>query len=273
MRLFAVTLFFLVTLNFYFAFAKQFDQCEFALELFEKHEVPKEDIHKHLCIVSTLLTSRDYSGHLGIYSIGSMWWCANDAPGGSCNVTCASLLDDDIADDVACANLILSQQGLEAFGETMEKCKRVFEAKTNECIAENEVIESLQNFTMLISTTKVPDTTSTASSTTTLQPLTSTEFIKRTTRRSVFRPPTIFTRSTTTTEKTTRRPYVSQTTTAQQESTEDYDEEGSDAIVWVIVVLLIASLIILFVVKHKPFMTNRVSYVRNQGFENSMTNL
>lgn len=55
MRLFALTLLF-ITLCFNPAFTKRFDQCEFALELFEKHEVPRKDIYKHLCIVSTLQT-------------------------------------------------------------------------------------------------------------------------------------------------------------------------------------------------------------------------
>jgi C-type lysozyme/alpha-lactalbumin family len=253
MRLFIFTLL-LIVLSFQLVSTKIFDQCEFAVELNEKHEIPKEEIYKHLCIVSEIHTSRNFDGHLGVYRIGSRWWCAQDAPGGSCNVTCASLLDEDIADDVACANLILSQQGVEGFGRVLSSCKRTFQNKTDECIKEDEeneeLFESLQNFPIEFSTTERSKTTFQDFSTT-------------------FRAQPIFTRQTTTTEK----PFVSEATQkVLNEKQKEYDED-SDVIIWVIAFLMIVVLLIFFIVKHKPLMNTRVSSERNQGFENLMSNL
>lgn len=261
MRLLALTLL-LIFVSFELVHGKKFEQCEFALELFEKHEVPHSEIYKHLCIVGALHTSRKNFDHLGIYAIGSRWWCGQDGPGGSCNVTCANLLDDDIADDVACASLILSQQGVEGFGKVLENCKESYQVKTEECIGELELLESLQNASMMISsTTQALETTTHESTTppsTTTIPLTTTK--QRTT-----------TRWTTTTERTTRKPFVPLVTTTEKIQSEN--DEESDTIVWVIAVILIAVLITLLVVKIKPMMTNRVSYERSREFENAMSNL
>lgn len=253
--------FLLIFASFELIHGKEFEQCEFVRELYEKHKVPREEIYKHLCIVSTLLTSHDNFGHLGIYGIGSTWWCGQNAPGGSCNVTCGNLLDDDIADDVACANLIMAQQGVEAFGETMGRCKHRFESHTEECIAEEEIYESLQNVTFTTSTTPKPVTTTTSITI----PLTTT------TRRATTRKSTTSTQRTTTTERTTRQPPKTTEKTAQLQNSED--EEKSDAIVWVVAVILVAILIILLVVKFKPVMKNRISHERRREFENTMSNL
>lgn len=116
--------------------AKQFDECEFAIELYSKHKVPREDIYKHFCIADTLHTTKDKEDrYKGIYEISSQWWCGLYSPDGSCNVKCSDLLDDDIADDVACANLILSQQGVGGWGKKEETCKQEFEQKTDDCLA------------------------------------------------------------------------------------------------------------------------------------------
>lgn len=229
MRIFAFTLS-LITLSFEFTLAKRFDQCELAIELYEKHEVPRDEIYIHLCIVSTLHTSRNSDGHLGIYSIGSRWWCGNDAPGGSCNVTCADLLDDDIADDVFCANLIMSQQGVEAWGETAARCKYRYGNETEKCLVEEEIYDDFENFTFSVN---APVTT-------------------------------------TTTQRTTQRTSTRMTTTKE---TSQNDDENSDAIIWIIVAVLTVILITLFVVKLKPKITSRVSYKRNQEFENTLSNL
>jgi lysozyme C len=271
MRFFVSTLF-LISLSFELANSKQFEQCEFAIELYEKHELPKEEIYKHLCIVSTLHTQRNSYGHLGIYQIGSMWWCGEDEqPGGSCNITCANLIDEDIADDVKCANLILSQQGVQAFGKVLDKCKETFQAKTDECIAEDEALISLQD-SMLEVTSHAPATISTAEITYTTRTSTQTSTAAPQWWVTTSRSPFTFSQRTITTEKSTRRPFVHQTTqTASLEG--DEDSEGSDAIVWVVAVILIALLITIFVVKYKSLVTNRFSYVRNRSFENAMSNL
>lgn len=113
--------------------AKQFEECEFANELYSRHHIPREDIYKHLCIATSLDTNRA-GDMIGIYGIGRRWWCGEYAPSGGCNIKCSDLLDDDIADDVACASLILSQQGLEAWFASEWQCKGAFAQTVDECL-------------------------------------------------------------------------------------------------------------------------------------------
>ena len=93
---------------------KIFTVCELVKELDDLHSIPRDEIYKHLCIVGTLIhTHQNNQGFHGIYKIGSEWWCGKNAPGGNCNVTCSALLDDDIADDVVCAQKIIDSHGLQ----------------------------------------------------------------------------------------------------------------------------------------------------------------
>ena len=241
MKLFTVTLT-LIILNCDLMMTKHFDLCEFALELFETHEIPRDEIYKHLCIVSSLHTGRSDRGHLGIYNIGSLWWCREDEPGGSCNVTCSNLLDDDIADDVACANLILSQQGVEAFGTTIRHCKKAYEEKTNECIADADVFDSLVEVSEKYSTV-LPTTVRTTSKA-------SPRIFKAITKPA-------FTTSTST-------PLISSTHNPQAEET--VHEGGSNAVGWIIVVASIVLMITLFAFKFKSSKSPNVFYRRNYRF-------
>ncbi|XP_037051839.1 lysozyme C-like [Bradysia coprophila] len=139
--------------------AKIFDECEFANELYDRHQIPREDIYKHFCIASSLHTAKNgENGYKGIYAIGSKWWCGKDAPGGGCNVKCSELLDDDIADDVTCANLILSQQGLTGWGKSEKACQR-YEQKAEECLGPIEMLIGLMGNESDISTTIAAPTT------------------------------------------------------------------------------------------------------------------
>lgn len=250
MSLFCLTLV-LIGVNFELANSKEFQQCEFAVELFEKHQMPRDEIYKHLCIVKRLVTTDNFGGHLGMYGIGSMWWCSSEGPGGSCNVTCASLVDDDIADDIVCANLILSQQGVEAFGKVLSGCKTIFEPIVNECIAGDENLLAFEDLGSVFTTTQMPETTTKATTTT-----------QTTTTQIVYRR--------TTTKRPARTKATTQSALLEEEQGED---EGADAIVWVICALLIALLITFLVVKFKKFKPSEVSYQQTNAFENSMSNL
>ena len=255
MKLFAVTLT-VIILNCDFTFTKQFEQCEFAVELFKTHEVSRDDIYKHLCIVSALHTGQNVGGHLGIYNIGSLWWCKKDEPGGSCNVTCSDLLDDDIADDVACANLILSQQGVEAFGTTMRFCKKAYGEKANECMADADVFEYMVD--IYEGNLSVPLTTiSTSTSPRTIQTTTTI----RTTSKASLSTPRFYSTS-------TSAPSTSSTQSPQSE--ESVQKESSSAFGWIIVVASIALMITLFAVKFKSTKSPNVSYHRNHGFDNTL---
>lgn len=137
----------LITLSFELAYTKQFEICEFVRELYHLHEIPREDIYKHMCIAQSLHTGRERYGFLGIYGIGSAWWCKDDAPGGSCNMRCSNLLDDNIADDVECANFILSTHGFSGWQVSEDHCRSGYEKQAKECLAQIDVLIDLNNGT------------------------------------------------------------------------------------------------------------------------------
>lgn len=150
-------LFFFIILGFEPALTKQFSKCEFVKELHRLHEIPKEDIYKHLCIAQSLHTGRNSDGFLGLYGIGSQWWCGKDKKGGDCNVKCSNLIDDDIADDVQCANLIFSNHGFQGWLVNEDHCRSEYEEKANECLAEiDDETQSTTSKTEIIATANKP---------------------------------------------------------------------------------------------------------------------
>lgn len=127
----------LIMLCFDLASLKRFEQCEFALELLNRHNVSLDKVYMHLCIGNSLHTAQDkYSTYVGIYEIGTDWWCGKDSSGGSCNVKCSDLLDDDIADDVECASKMLTMYGLLGWEKTEADCKRKYEQTTKDCLSD-----------------------------------------------------------------------------------------------------------------------------------------
>lgn len=140
-------IFLLIILSSDLTFSKQFEMCEFVEELYRLHEIPREDIYKHLCIAQSLHTARNARGFLGVYGIGEQWWCKEDEPGGSCNVKCSNLLDDDIADDVQCAGLILLSHGFEGWQVSEDSCRNGYATKANDCLAPINALLELQNRT------------------------------------------------------------------------------------------------------------------------------
>lgn len=123
---------FIVFLFSYFVFkvslAKIFSDCELATEIHTKHNVSLFDVHLHLCIANpTRDTSLQASSdHLGLYRI-SKWACKEGGAGGTCNIDCDNLINDDISDDLACAMRILNIHGIsiwEKLGVNAETCQK-----------------------------------------------------------------------------------------------------------------------------------------------------
>lgn len=157
MRVQVISLF-LLSCNFYFAFSREFQECEFVQELFNKHSIAADLIYQHLCIGSSLHTNPNRNNSfIGIYGIGSEWWCGKNEAGGICNIKCSDLLDEDIADDVKCANKILSLHGLQGWEKTEEDCRRKYEDIAEECLSELEYDEISQHAAK--ATTGLPSTT------------------------------------------------------------------------------------------------------------------
>lgn len=234
----------LIVLSFDLARAKQFENCEFAAELYATHEVAREDIYKHLCIANFLhMTHVTRGDFLGIYAIGRAWWCGQDEPGGNCNVKCSDLLDDDIADDVACANQILQSDGLNAWRKSETECKQRYEHAVDECLENIDMLISLQsvmeNVTLIVpeattetdtdkreTTTVAATTTTSSTSTTTSSPISTTVTTTSTMKpaTSTMKTTTSQMKSTTSTQWLTRPNWVFTTTSprpvTQRTSTE-----------------------------------------------------
>lgn len=59
----------------------------------------------------------------GIFQISSRKYCVRGRAGGVCNKKCEDFLNDDIADDVACAVKIFNAEGLKYWDGWRMKCK------------------------------------------------------------------------------------------------------------------------------------------------------
>lgn len=134
-------LFLLIALSFELATAKKYTQCELAQELHGEHNVTRENLYKHLCVVVRSLSTGEVreGGFLGIYGIGTKWWCGKWGDvSGSCNMMCSNLVDDDIADDVACAKKVFEDFGLAGWGQTDGYCRLWYEDEADECFTSSE---------------------------------------------------------------------------------------------------------------------------------------
>uniref|UniRef100_A0A336LK29 lysozyme n=1 Tax=Culicoides sonorensis TaxID=179676 RepID=A0A336LK29_CULSO len=97
--------------------ARAFDsKCDFIFELEEFHNVTLEEAAKWACLVTPGASTRDITRtgaettktpgqYIGIFKIGSRWWCSPDG-GGACKIKCDKLMDDYIGDDLRCARKI-----------------------------------------------------------------------------------------------------------------------------------------------------------------------
>jgi C-type lysozyme/alpha-lactalbumin family len=123
-----------------FGNAKMYTQCEFVLELWNKHNVASEDLYKHLCVTHsrTMLNTRFQTNSkdvwYGIYSLCEPYWCNKAQKGGGCNLHCSNLINDDISDDVACAKLVMSNEGLKAWGKNVQSCSNQYQKKVESCM-------------------------------------------------------------------------------------------------------------------------------------------
>lgn len=274
--------------------AKVFNDCEFATELYLDHQIPREEVYKHLCIATAIHQTHGsvYDAHLGIYGIGRRWWCGMDEAGGSCHVQCSNLVDDDISDDVACAKIILSQQGVGAWGSTESSCKRIYQEEVDRCLVDVDVLLALKeasgdfdeiststaSSTVTIPTTTVAPSTSTSSTTSTS---TSTTQATTTTAKNIES-----SQSLTTTEGFRARPstrYFS-STSAYLDDLEDTSEvSGSQQMLktiddqykkdtkitlWMIVALILVSLLVILIYKYRNL--NRPVVEQRRQFNNPL---
>jgi hypothetical protein len=97
------------------SFAKLMTRCEL-VNILTKANVG--DIFGHVCSAMENRDSKDTDQSdgtsLGIYSINRNYWC-DKGPNVGCGIPCNNLLDDDIRDDISCAQLIMNTHGTNAW--------------------------------------------------------------------------------------------------------------------------------------------------------------
>lgn len=59
----------------------------------------------------------------GVFQINSQHWCVRGRPGGKCQKKCEDFLDDDIQDDIVCAQKIAEAEGFQHWKGWVKKCK------------------------------------------------------------------------------------------------------------------------------------------------------
>jgi hypothetical protein len=108
---------FVIFLMLNFVELKKYELCSFAVEIQSKG-VLKNDIHKHVCVAfykGNFRTDFNSTKSYGIYAIKDEW--CKDGDGGICNVKCSDLLNENIKDDIECAEKIIEQRSVKAWGE------------------------------------------------------------------------------------------------------------------------------------------------------------
>lgn len=97
----------------YLSDAKVFEKCELARELRYRHAIPFERIGIITCIAqhqSNFNTAAFGGGsYYGMFQVSGDYWCEQNYAGKGCVVRCASLLDDDITDDLSCLQIIYDE--------------------------------------------------------------------------------------------------------------------------------------------------------------------
>lgn len=114
--------------------ARVYERCELARELRDKHQISQAHVPIWVCIAqhesnyNTSAVNWD-SGDHGLFQISNLFWCSPPGNGHACGLSCASLEDDNIEDDIACAKRIhrehtrLSGDGFNAWVVYQTYCK------------------------------------------------------------------------------------------------------------------------------------------------------
>ncbi|XP_023708074.1 lysozyme C-like [Cryptotermes secundus] len=121
---------FLVTAH--MSVAKILTKCQLLQEL-KKHNIAKNDLATLVCIAqheSGLHTealggpTSNGAHYYGIFQISDRYWCRENGVGGGCNINCADLRDNNLADDIKCALKIKEAQGFRAWASYLKYCTK-----------------------------------------------------------------------------------------------------------------------------------------------------
>lgn len=113
-----------------------FKRCEFAKEML-RLETPKSELATWSCIVqfeSKFNTSAvgqlngNWSNDYGLFQVSDRYWCqsrANRTSANLCQVKCQSLISDNIAEAVKCAQYVKKRQGWRAWAAYNGRCNKL----------------------------------------------------------------------------------------------------------------------------------------------------
>lgn len=112
---------------------KILEQCEAVREL-ERARISRTFISNWVCLMQSEsgLNTRLVTGpkspmdsySYGVFQINSAKWCGEGFVGGQCNKRCEDFANDDIRDDIVCANKIFNRDGFKAWDGWVKKCKK-----------------------------------------------------------------------------------------------------------------------------------------------------
>ncbi|XP_043284525.1 lysozyme c-1-like [Venturia canescens] len=111
--------------------AKILAECDAVKEL-QRGGISRSLISNYICLMksesdmnTSLITgpktASSYS--FGIFQINSLKWCARGRAGGVCNKRCEDFANDDIQDDIVCAQKIVASNGFKDWDGWLKKCK------------------------------------------------------------------------------------------------------------------------------------------------------
>ncbi|KOC66564.1 Lysozyme [Habropoda laboriosa] len=111
--------------------AKILTECQAVQEL-TKAKISRSLISNWVCLMESVsgLDTQLVTGpktassyNYGIFQISSLKWCSRGRTGGLCNKRCEDFANDDIQDDIECANKIQNTEGFKAWEAWVKKCK------------------------------------------------------------------------------------------------------------------------------------------------------
>jgi hypothetical protein len=125
-------------------------RCEFVEELLKVGIRDPNSVEDHTCAAFgshsyRVLPSKDDNLELSsIYNILRKYWCGKNSKSGGCDILCSKLEDEDVQDDILCADKIMKQQGTSSF-HLSGYCSMNIKEEISLCLKNslsNEIVES-----------------------------------------------------------------------------------------------------------------------------------
>ncbi|XP_049541918.1 lysozyme c-1-like [Anopheles darlingi] len=119
---------------------KTFGKCELAKILVDKG-ISKSAVPDWICLVqhesafSSTATNKNKNGSTdyGLFQINNKYWCDSGYGTNDCKIACKSLINDDITDDIKCAQLVHRRHGFNAWYGWLNHCKGKTLPSVTEC--------------------------------------------------------------------------------------------------------------------------------------------